>query len=121
MFLFHFEAVYLCNGVDAGSLDFSMLLLCGPDLILEAKPLRILSAIFFLTSAPYSLYCLHREGYFLVYTLGVFVTQYGSPFIFHLLYEMKTKLEMDTNFDYVRKQNEMYVFAFWEQHLFRIL
>lgn len=47
MFLFHFEAVYLCNGVDAGSLDFSMSFLCGPDLILEAKPLRILSAILF--------------------------------------------------------------------------
>lgn len=86
MFLFHFEG-------GCWQSDFSMQLLWIPDLILDATE----DFVYFfssLTSATYSLYCLHGEGYFLVYTLGMFVTQYGSPFIFHLLSEMKTKLKM---------------------------
>lgn len=44
LFLFHFEAVYLCNGAD-GSLT-SQCSFFG-DQFKSLKPLRILSAIFF--------------------------------------------------------------------------
>lgn len=44
MFLFYFEAVYLCNRIDAGSLT-SQCSFFG-DQFKSLKPLRILSAIF---------------------------------------------------------------------------